>query len=268
MTWKCRGVKVDGTDFDPHEEIAVDDDSYCPMCGLSQEDVEGKSDSLDSSDKSLPLLLLGAILAIVVAGGTSFWAFRSLLNAGCPAGQSQIEGECVPTEPPSAEVASHTNNSYGISLEYPDTWELRQAKADNRPNALSGAKDLFQFVIPDSEAYNYKPNILVKVEEVPSQGRPYLDDYVNQQVARIIQLGTFNIITEPVNNIQLGEEPARELIYEGNNGEFYLKRKRIIAQPINRNDSFLLITYTADVNDYENHLSKVEKIFESIRLKP
>ena len=109
---------------------------------------------------------------------------------------------------------------------------------------------------------------MVKVEEVLSQGRPYLDEYVNQQVARIKQLQTFDIITQPVNNIQLGEKPARELIYEGNNGEFHLKRKRIIAQPINRNDSFLLITYTAEVNDYENHLSEVEQIFQSIRLKP
>ena len=162
MTWKCRGVKFDGTDFDPHEEIAVDDGSYCPICGLSQEDVEGESDSPDSSDKSLPLLLLGAILAIVVAGGTGFWAFRSILNAGCPAGQTQVEGECVPIEQPSAGVASHTNNSYGISLEYPDSWELRQAKTDDRPNALSGAKDLFQFVIPDNGASNYKPQYFGK----------------------------------------------------------------------------------------------------------
>lgn len=165
-----------------------------------------------------------------------------------------------------------TAHREGVTLEYPKSWEFREPSEDLRPNALTGTKDIFQAVVVSDENDSYKENILVKFEYIAEQQDLFLDDYANNQVLRIRQIGTYRI--ESDNKIEIDGRPAREIVYSGSDGEFDLKRRRVIlADDSNSSDSskshFVLITYTADSDngDYEKYLREVDAIFESIELE-
>ena len=127
---------------------------------------------------------------------------------------------------------------------------------------LAATKDLFQLIV-SNEDDSYRENILVKIEQVADDSL-FLDEYANLQVARIRQIGTFSI--ESDQRIELNGQPVRQIIYSGNDGEYDLKRKRIIAGPALPGDYFFLITYTADQRDYEKNMPDIEQVFNSILL--
>ncbi|NET57355.1 MAG: DUF1795 domain-containing protein [Symploca sp. SIO2E6] len=263
MPWTCPGIK-DGDRV--HDECQVEG-KFCPHCGQTQEDV--KPPPGPPIPPILPKAIAG-VVAITLLGGVGYFAWSQLRP--CPGGQQKIDGNCsgttiIPTSTPTNSnsnpnaKSTQKNTRYGISLEYPQSLELREGK-DYPPSALTGTKDLFQLLLPDRGGASYRANILVKIEQVADP--PFLDEYVNEQVARITQLGTFQV--ESQQDIKLGQQSAREIIYSGNNGEYNLKRKRIIAAPKTKDDYFLLITYTADINDYDQYLPEVEQVFNSITL--
>lgn len=221
--------------------------------------------SPNRSSRRILLRTIAGLAAIALLGGGGYLAWQK--PRSCPEGQLKIGGQCVAVDPSpdSLEENSegfHKDTRYGISVEYPKSWELREARRDYRPSAFTGTKDLFQLLTPGQGGGSYQENILVKIEQVAEP--PYLDEYADKQVARIKQLGTFSI--ESQQPIKLGEQSAREIIYSGNDGEYNLRRRRIIAEPKIKDDYFLLITYTADINDYDRYLSDVNRVFESITL--
>ena len=237
MSWTCKGITKDGNSDRQHPAYEVHG-RFCPQCGLSREEVEIQKSSLVS--RILPLILAG-VAAFALAGGGGFFVWQRFR---------------------SWQGASHRDERYGIRVAYPDAWELREPGQNYPPSALTGTKDLFQILMPDREDDSYRENILVKIEQVDDP--PFLDEYADSQIARINQIGTFRV--ESDRTIQLGESSAREIVYAGDDGEYDLKKKRIIVEPKTPDDYFFLITYTADRGDYEEHLPEVEKAFESIEL--
>ena len=222
-------------------------------------------------------LLITVFLALgFVAGG--FWAFQKLTDNGVSVsdGEDVEKGTSGQTgngggergEGTSEQPLMHSNNTYGIEVSYPPSWQLKEDSRDYPASQLTGQKVLFQILSPDEGEKGYRENILVKIEE--RENTPYLDEYADTQRIRIKQLGTFGVEEEDSMEIGSSGQRARKIVYSGNDGQHNLKRQRIIVLPKTKPDSklqpVLLITYTADFKDYDQYLPEVEKILESIQL--
>ncbi|WP_017327980.1 hypothetical protein [Synechococcus sp. PCC 7336] len=269
MSWKCRGITTNGNTDRKHDEYEVHG-KFCPECGLLQDEVEPLLTEKRPIRFSPIAVAVGAIALLVSSVG--YLAWQNLRP--CAEGQPKVNGQCSDTaaSPPtlsnprsptsSNTISIHRNTNYGISVEYPNSWELRRPIENFPPNVLTGTKDLFQLLAPDRNEFSYRANILVKIEQIVPP--VYFDEYAETQIARIKQLGTFSL--ESDERIQLGDRPAREIVYSGNDGEYSLRRRRIIIEPITPRDYFILITYTSELDDYENNLPDAEKVFASITL--
>lgn len=227
--WICKGYKQD-----PHPEEEVEQGEICPICERTEEQ--------NKTSTPLPLAKLIPVINTVLGLAAAFLLFKLITNQ--------------------FSQASYKNPSYGISVKYPKSWELRKPSKNYPPSALTGTKDLFQLVPPSQSGTSYLENILVKIEQVESNS--FLDGYVDSQVARINQIGTYEIDSDQ--NISVNKQSAREIIYSGNNDEYDLTRRRIILTPKAQDDYFILVTYTSDSNDYEQYLPEVEQVVNSINL--
>lgn len=231
---------------------------------MSQSEVE------QYSPKNTPnklLLIISLVITLFLALGVvrgGFWLLQKLNDNP----KSVIdEGDSEQSTPPASTSVldeTHSNTRYGIALSYPPSWELRKERQDYPPSALTGQKILFQLLPSNQGDGAYRENIVVKIEQV--EKTPFLDEYANVQHLRIKQLETF--VVEDDQKTSIDGQDVREIVYSGNNGQYDLKRKRIIALPKTRSDPpyVILITYTADVKDYDEYLPEVAQIIESIQL--
>ncbi|MDJ0704589.1 MAG: hypothetical protein QNJ46_15000 [Leptolyngbyaceae cyanobacterium MO_188.B28] len=202
----------------------------------------------------------------LVGGGLIFQQFQfsdaSTEGTAVPSVERPVFANENESSPAVEKPGFYKDVRYGVSIYYPEVWELRKPSRNYPPDVLAATKDLFQLIISNQDD-SYVENILVKIEQVTDDSL-YVGEYANLQVERIRQIGTFNIDGDRV--IDLNGQPAREIIYSGHDGEYAIKRKRIIAGPALPGDYFFLITYTADQNDYDKYLSDVEHVFSSISL--
>lgn len=237
MPWKCRGVRKDGNADNQHPEDLVVG-KFCLKCGLS----EDEADSNLPSSARFPIvkLLIGLLLAATFAG-LSFVLVSWFLQG---------------------RQLYYKSARYGIGLNYPKSWELREPQEDYPPDVIAATKDLFQILAPETGQGGYRENILVKIEQVADP--PYLDEYADKQAARIRQIGTYTVDSDQ--KIRLGGNDVRELIYSGDNGEYDLKIRRIIAEPKLPGSHFILITYMADRVDYDTFFLEADKVLKEVDL--
>lgn len=160
------------------------------------------------------------------------------------------------------------SGQYAIELAYSDAvWQLNEGD-DYPASELTGTRDLIQLVAKGKDDFNYKTNIMFKIEQV-DRANQSLSEYAETQEFRIRTLNTFEIIN-PRRAITLNNgNAAYEIVYSGDDGEHRLKRKRIIVQPQRESDLpyFHLVTYTASVEYYDEHLEEFEDIFQSVILR-
>ena len=266
MPWRCNGVTIDGNTDRKHDEIDVNT-IFCPQCGLAQKEIEA-----NPNNRTPQLITAGLIPFALLVGGLIggsyfiFQQFQSPLTSTAETVVSSVESPVYANqkEPVTSveQPGFYKDSRYGISIQFPETWELRKPSRNYPPDVFAATKDLFQLIV-SSQDDSYIENILVKIEQVTDDSL-FLDEYANLQVARIRQIGTFKI--ESDQRIELNGQSVRQIIYSGNDGEYDLKRKRIIAGPALPGDYFFLITYTADQRDYEKYIPDIEQVFNSILL--
>ena len=157
---------------------------------------------------------------------------------------------------------------YGISFKIPKYLERIDTRNDDAPNLLTGVKDFFQVLLPEPEQdeTGYRANILFSADKITNFKD--LEVYAYKQNERIKNLGTFEILSDPkkCQKIELDKYSGCEIIYQGYNGKYNLKRRRIVAKSQTQKDHFLIITYTADVNNFDKYESDFEQIVKSIKL--
>lgn len=173
-----------------------------------------------------------------------------------------------PTEPSPQLTPYQRSGQYAIELNYSDDiWQLNEGD-DYPPSALDGTRDLIQLVAKNQDGFQYKTNIMFRIEQVEKSNLP-LGEYAQVQEFRIKQLGTFEILNELRLITLASGNAAYEVVYSGDDGEHFLKRKRIIVQP--KRDSnvsyFHLITYTASVERFDEHLATFDELLRSVTVR-
>ncbi|MGK7873934.1 MAG: hypothetical protein AB4426_11665 [Xenococcaceae cyanobacterium] len=212
-----------------------------------------------------------SMLMIALGMGFGAWfTHRGISIFGVQSSKNSVpfSPDVVPSpKEPATELKSYKiDDPYAIEVSYSDAlWKLNIGD-DYPPSELTGTRDLIQLVAKNQESFSYKTNIMFKIEQV-DQANQTVGEFFETQIFRIKQLGTFKI--ESQGQIRLNGKNAYEIVYSGDDGEHLLKRRRIIAAPKRDSDVpyFHLVTYTAGVENYEQHLEAFDDLLQSIVLK-
>ena len=141
----------------------------------------------------------------------------------------------------------------GYTIEYPNNWEINES-------GMMGTS-LLLFSNTSTESDTFRENVNIIVQDL-SEYDLDLDSFTKLSEA---QLKTMITDLKILKNIKLNNNKTeyQDIIYTGKQGKFDLKVKQRYCV-INKK-SFIL-TFTSEVNDYDQYISTVEKIFDSFEI--
>ncbi|XWK90804.1 MAG: PsbP-related protein [Phormidium sp.] len=148
--------------------------------------------------------------------------------------------------PPPAEFQTYNNSSYPVNIKYPTGWNKREEAELNLkrvtflPNTLENSQ------------------VTVEVEELGKL--PTLDDYTNLYINNIIK-------PNPNDNLQksdysLSKGFGYKLVFNKRNDQGILTKNMTVITL--QNGRAYIITYTADENQYNQYVKKVQKMIDSV----
>ncbi|WP_254173191.1 CHAT domain-containing protein [Planktothrix pseudagardhii] len=139
----------------------------------------------------------------------------------------------------------------GIELKYPKSWQLKK-------DPVLG--EVARFVVPvEGSSDGFQENVRITIEPLPSS-MVSLEDYSQDIVQRISQFLT----NDPISAIktQVAGLEADQVVYY-NKDNLKLKTKQIWMV---KNNQAYIITYTADIEQFEQFEQQVEKMMRSLKI--
>jgi eukaryotic-like serine/threonine-protein kinase len=160
----------------------------------------------------------------------------------------------IPNIPKSQEsFSSYENPNYGIKIKYPDSWSRLET-----PNPLT--KEVVTFLSPkQSQNDQYQEKITISVEDFSGTLADANDAY-SKEIKSILPEAK---IIEQSSTI-LAYKPANQLIFTGKDGGNKLKNLQILTL---RGQQAYIITYTAEINDYDKFYQTAEKMIKSFEMQ-
>ena len=152
---------------------------------------------------------------------------------------------------PAKEVKTFTNDNY--SLEYPATWTLDTSK--------TWGADLMLFAPKDDDQDKFSENVNVLIQDLAGMGIG-LEQYkeiTDQQIATLATDG--RIIESSI--LKKGNKEMYRIVYTMTQGDFNLK---ITSHCFIQNERAFLVTFTTEVEKYENYKLAGEDILGSFAL--
>lgn len=144
------------------------------------------------------------------------------------------------------------DNSAGISIQYPKTWQL-----DPKQDPITGS--LATFLSPKEDNSDiYIENLSLTVNNLPVTNAT-LDEYTKE----IKQYNRDAVILEEANTT-LANRPAYQIVYTKKEGGRSLKRLQVWTVKDNK---VYVITYTAESDKYSNYLAIAQKMISSFEIK-
>lgn len=149
----------------------------------------------------------------------------------------------------SRDFQTYENLENKLSIRYPGSWTKNEG-----PNGV-------MFISPkESSADNFQENIGITVQTLVNN-TANLDQIAEASVEQLKKVITdFNLVDST--QINLGNIPAKQVVYTGKFGDFNIKWLQVIAL---ENDKFYIITYTAEASNYNNSLNVLEEMLESFK---
>jgi serine/threonine-protein kinase len=180
--------------------------------------------------KTLAFLGFSGLLVLVVTIGSVLWQ---------------------KLKPESENFQLYENLEQGIKIKYPENWQKRDV-----PNAIT--QEVIIFVSPKQDKQDtFQEAVTISVEDFNGT----LDESVKILKGEIKKSSRNANILE-TSETTLDSKPARQLIFtsqvDGNN----VKTLQVWAL---KGTKAYIVTYTADVNDYDKFINAVEKMIESFK---
>lgn len=151
----------------------------------------------------------------------------------------------------SGPFARYTNDSYRLSMDYPEGWTTR----DVAPAAV------IMFLSPlENENDTFMENVNIVVEDLKQPMA--LDEYTNLSVEQIKQFIS-DVVILSVNYSPSGQLPYSDIIFTGRQGQFKLKW---VSRTIMVGNRVYLLTYTAEIHKFDQYFGDVEAMFNSFRV--
>lgn len=147
------------------------------------------------------------------------------------------------------KYVAYENAEYGIDLERPETWSVREEWMTLQPGVT--------FLAPlENNTDNFRENITVSIENLVQPLS--LNEYTELAVAQIENSNT--IIEQPTETTFANRE-ARKIVYREQDGN----KKRLEVWMI-KNKKAYISTYTAEIKKFDKFAKQAERIFESFAI--
>ena len=150
----------------------------------------------------------------------------------------------------SETYTAYTNAEYGIDIERPENWLVRESwNSYPEPgvtflSTLANQKDSFQ------------ERVTVSVEELTQPLS--LNEYTAQATA---QIENSNTILEPATSTTFANKEARKIIYQSEDGS-----KKLMEVWAIKNQKVYIATYIAEVDKFNKHNKQAEKLIQSLAI--
>lgn len=158
----------------------------------------------------------------------------------------------VLTYPKQEIFSNYTNATVGIKMKYPQNW-----KRQNIENIAT--KEIVTFISPPSNNINKsQEKLTISVEDYIGT----LYEFKNTSIKEIKNNLTQAKIQNQ-NDTTLASKPASQLIYTGKDENRSLKSLQVFTL---KNDKAYVITYTADIDSYDQFLKTAETMIQSVEI--
>jgi hypothetical protein len=145
---------------------------------------------------------------------------------------------------------TYTNLDYGISIDYPEDWEIEEG-------FLGSIASFTSPLVGDSDDFSENANLAFE----PVSGMS-LDEYVDLSIENIGQIANdFELISDSPTTIS--NNAARKLVYTHAAGQYELKVMQTISLA---NAGAYIFTFTALIAEYSNYISTAEEILDSLQI--
>jgi hypothetical protein len=154
------------------------------------------------------------------------------------------------------------NPSYGLSLQYPLSWDAIESKTNASENPYGSLAVLLAPLENPTDAYQER--ILISLQNLGSNVST-LEDYTNQSISEYRKLGNNTIQILESSPTNLSGNPAHKIVFtEAVNGQT-LKKMQVWS--IVDNKVYLAI-FSAQESQYGNYIPSIQKTFDSLRVNP
>ena len=146
---------------------------------------------------------------------------------------------------------AYANDEYGISLERPESWSVRE-------NWNSYPDPGVTFLSPlANQKDSFQEQIKVSVEELIQPLS--LNEYTEQATT---QIEGSNIILEPATTTTFANKEARKIVYQTQDGS-----KKLMEVWTIKNQKVYIAIYTAETDKFDKYSKQAEKIIQSIAIR-
>lgn len=209
---------------------------------------------------SLPLIIGGIIALVVIffiASGS--FKFSASINKPATNGSSntspqQTQQNTPATSQPESKPKTYQNEKNGFSLEYPESWSLKE-------NPAAGYVTGF-FSPQESNSDNYKENLLVKIIDISTQPKITLQELADLWENQTKKAEGTNFTVTDRTSSTLGGENAKDIVYIGKVDKIDLKGMVRITL---KNGKAYIFQYNAEKPSYDKFLPDITKILASVK---
>ena len=193
------------------------------------------------------VLIIVVVIISIASGSLKFSA--SITDTSSNNAQQSGQTPSVPESKPKA----YQNEKYGIALEYPASWSLKESPAESYIVAFFSPKD--------SESDTYLENLGVKAIDVSAQ-----PDITLQEVADLWEnqtkeaVPTFSVVERKSST--LSGEATMDLVYTFQESEGAAKG---MTKMTLKNNTAYIFQFSALETGYTKYLSDIEAILASVR---
>ena len=193
------------------------------------------------------VVLIIVVVIISIASGSL--KFSASITDNSTNTMENTQAESVPESKPK----TYQNEKYGIALEYPASWSLKESPAESYIVAFFSPKD--------SESDTYLENLGVKAIDVSTQ-----PDITLQEVADLWEnqtkeaVPTFSVVERKSST--LSGEATMDLVYTFQESEGAAKG---MTKMTLKNNTAYIFQFSALETGYTKYLSDIEAILASVR---
>jgi len=162
---------------------------------------------------------------------------------------------------------TYENEKFGLTLTYPPNWnviELRNDPVKPTNNSIGSIVAIFR---SPSQGQNdkYLPDVIINIQG-PSSNVSSLETYTENSLRAFNNMSDTIKITKSSKDTLSGF-PAHQLQYTSTIFQGKTLQKMQVFTVVNNNTAYV-VTYGAEVQDYQKNLDAVEKLINSIKIDP
>ncbi|MBO3458815.1 protein kinase [Aetokthonos hydrillicola Thurmond2011] len=155
---------------------------------------------------------------------------------------------------PRQSFVGYENPSYGIKIKYPQDWEIQ-----NINNPITG--EVVAFISPGrSNANKPQEKLTISVEDFSGTLNEFSNSSIQDIKKHMLDAKILN-----AGSTTLARKSANQLVFIGKDNRTKLKNLQVFTL---KSDKAYVITYTAEINNYEKSFHTVDDMIKSFEIEP